>query len=606
MKCPSCSAELSDTAKFCPECGEKIVRKTVCPDCGTEVAPGSKFCAECGHKFAAAAPAKPGKAAAPRKKPAAPKKAAGPDPAAVQAAVDRVFGEFLRHNVGSASPKDAAVVAKAAEAGHPRAMFLMGELLSCPEGEGVAGFARDIPACVSWYRKSAEAGDGWGMMGLSSVYADTESAESAENGVEPDFDEADRLLEKAKGLIDEPIRLGQSMIVALGRATYGLGEDDTPDFSETIERGRALVRLTDGKKPDELPELVRLAVGAACGLLAGQAAETADEARELFARGAAMGNEDCAKALDEMDGGADDGADGGDEGAGGETLPDYEDRTVQKGDHYAQTGRCCAIALENGRFDARKEDFRLRFDSIENQSSWVSGSLRIALWFTKEEYKGGGISGTKMGEADLAPLEWLNPGPDNALSDYDANIPFTGDPPTGEYFKTVVATELHEDGNWYIVGSTNFGKKFPWTHGMAKNYLVAKNGYSLMIGGASEVALSGVSWQISGGRATIQADRVENLSPWNTGSLKLVLWYCKEQYSGEGSINGIQMAEGLISKESLRRGNHFPDVSVTGFVTGNPAAGDYWSVVTVNECHADGAWYIVGHMNFRTQNHWTR
>ena len=54
MKCSACSAELPDTAKFCPECGEKIVRKTVCPVCGTEAAPGAKFCVECGHKFAAA------------------------------------------------------------------------------------------------------------------------------------------------------------------------------------------------------------------------------------------------------------------------------------------------------------------------------------------------------------------------------------------------------------------------------------------------------------------------------------------------------------------------------------------------------------------------
>lgn len=65
MKCPSCSTELPDTAKFCPECGTKIVRKTFCPECGTEVAPGTKFCPECGFKLAAATQAAPKFSSAP-------------------------------------------------------------------------------------------------------------------------------------------------------------------------------------------------------------------------------------------------------------------------------------------------------------------------------------------------------------------------------------------------------------------------------------------------------------------------------------------------------------------------------------------------------------
>lgn len=53
MKCTSCSAEVPASAKFCPECGAKIVRKSFCPECGAEAAPGAKFCAECGTKLAA-------------------------------------------------------------------------------------------------------------------------------------------------------------------------------------------------------------------------------------------------------------------------------------------------------------------------------------------------------------------------------------------------------------------------------------------------------------------------------------------------------------------------------------------------------------------------
>ena len=48
MKCQNCNAEISDSAKFCPECGSKIERVSHCIQCGTELATGAKFCPECG------------------------------------------------------------------------------------------------------------------------------------------------------------------------------------------------------------------------------------------------------------------------------------------------------------------------------------------------------------------------------------------------------------------------------------------------------------------------------------------------------------------------------------------------------------------------------
>ncbi len=51
-KCTKCGADLPSNAKFCLECGEKVVSAdtVVCPVCGNTVAKG-KFCPECGHKF---------------------------------------------------------------------------------------------------------------------------------------------------------------------------------------------------------------------------------------------------------------------------------------------------------------------------------------------------------------------------------------------------------------------------------------------------------------------------------------------------------------------------------------------------------------------------
>ena len=44
--CPQCHAPVQAGAKFCSNCGAKLIQ--VCPECGKVVAPGSKICSECG------------------------------------------------------------------------------------------------------------------------------------------------------------------------------------------------------------------------------------------------------------------------------------------------------------------------------------------------------------------------------------------------------------------------------------------------------------------------------------------------------------------------------------------------------------------------------
>ena len=50
-KCPSCSAPVLPSAKFCPECGVKMARPFFCQKCGKESSPGAKFCTECGTRL---------------------------------------------------------------------------------------------------------------------------------------------------------------------------------------------------------------------------------------------------------------------------------------------------------------------------------------------------------------------------------------------------------------------------------------------------------------------------------------------------------------------------------------------------------------------------
>src|SRR5881296_2254361 len=48
MECPACRHENPAQAKFCLECGARLV--IVCSNCGTELPPSAKFCLECGAR----------------------------------------------------------------------------------------------------------------------------------------------------------------------------------------------------------------------------------------------------------------------------------------------------------------------------------------------------------------------------------------------------------------------------------------------------------------------------------------------------------------------------------------------------------------------------
>ena len=59
IKCPTCGNELPENAKFCMECGTKIVllgeNEMICPACGKKT-PKGKFCMECGQPLARRCP----------------------------------------------------------------------------------------------------------------------------------------------------------------------------------------------------------------------------------------------------------------------------------------------------------------------------------------------------------------------------------------------------------------------------------------------------------------------------------------------------------------------------------------------------------------------
>jgi class 3 adenylate cyclase/tetratricopeptide (TPR) repeat protein len=57
MTCPQCRHENAPNAKFCAECGARLV--AACAACGSRLVPGAKFCSECGQAVGTAASAAP-------------------------------------------------------------------------------------------------------------------------------------------------------------------------------------------------------------------------------------------------------------------------------------------------------------------------------------------------------------------------------------------------------------------------------------------------------------------------------------------------------------------------------------------------------------------
>lgn len=54
MKCNKCGAEISEKEKYCPRCGNPIIRikpKSLCSGCGTEIPDNVEYCPGCGKKI---------------------------------------------------------------------------------------------------------------------------------------------------------------------------------------------------------------------------------------------------------------------------------------------------------------------------------------------------------------------------------------------------------------------------------------------------------------------------------------------------------------------------------------------------------------------------
>ena len=437
MKCPSCNVEISDNAKFCPECGEKIIRKSVCPECGTEVAPGAKFCAECGHKFCAV----PAKSATPL----------AIDLVAAKVAVEQTFDIYYNRdgNCKGILKRNAQLVEQVANAGDARAMFLMGEIYA----DGCDGFAADPAKSTEWYRKSAGAGDPYGMGSYMAVLCGMKNKGS----VEKDFKAAAEWESKAVAayavLGKTILAMGCLFSFEVAKAIDAAGEDSSPDFSNAAMPAEAILDAAMESDPATAPAVEKEIVGVAHFILATDAMSEKDfdAAREHLENGSAFGNADCSHYLAQM------GEDDGDEEDDDEEEDDDADNGL-----IAKRGLSTRLPITSCRYSCRNggNNFDITA-SFANTPAEDSGSLMLKLWFCGKEYAGGTLDGTEMCEVILDEPS-LKSGyfyKDIAFM----NLGRIGNPPTGDYRVVLTLNELNEDGNWYIVGWSNFPNLQYWT-----------------------------------------------------------------------------------------------------------------------------------------------
>lgn len=283
------------------------------------------------------------------------------------------------------------------------------------------------------------------------------------------------------------------------------------------------------------------------------------------------------------------------------------------------------VVLESASTSIRKDDVQMAV-KVRNWSPWPSGGLTVVAWYCPEPYNGGQIEGFAVSKMDVSRGVCSG----RTASTFET-VKFAGTPPEGTYHEVIILYEAMSDGMWVAVSWLNmpnavvyrpqtgfFGRlardaakgalgqdKFldPYT-----TRLQAKRGTA-----SSKVSLSGVSWRADANwsRINVEFGRIEISSDTpQTGSLKVVFWLANEPFDpAANKINAVcQLGEAPFQGDPYQLGfeNGFAVEGAASQIvrSADAPAGDYWIIITVNEYHESGRWYIVGYANFQNMCHY--
>ncbi len=298
-------------------------------------------------------------------------------------------------------------------------------------------------------------------------------------------------------------------------------------------------------------------------------------------------------------------------------------------------GTSSKISFKNCTYNVSGSTCTIKSDRVNNESLWLTGNIFLSLWFCKEPYNGGTISGTCMANTD-----WLGQLKEGyGFPNINKTLNITGSADPGKYNAVVLAQEKHESGNNYIVGWVNFNEPVYWkiaapasaaktvtpvSSGTAasaaasvaganvdddadiflapEEHRAPKAAVDYRSGDSSNLSFKNCTYSVSDNKCTIKAERVDNDSSWRTGKIYLSLWFCKEPYNS-GTINGTCMAKTAWLGQ-LKKGCGFTDINKKLKITGSVDPGKYNAVVTAQEKHESGKNNIVGWVNFDKTVYW--
>ena len=291
------------------------------------------------------------------------------------------------------------------------------------------------------------------------------------------------------------------------------------------------------------------------------------------------------------------------------------------GGFHGRAGVPSDLVLEEARTSIGNDDVLVSV-KVRNDSPWPSGGLTAVVWYCEEPYDGGTVEGHAVAKVDV--VRGLRSGRSARAHE---RVKFAGDPPPGEYYEVVVLYEAMSDAKWVAVSWLTMPNKIvrrpvkrgffgALSAGMAKGALDQdrfRDPWTTRLeakrGPASKVSLSGVSWRTGAdwSRIAVEFGKISISSDTpRTGSMKVVFWLADAPFEPGKPFSAHRLGSAPFRGDPFELGfeNGFEVDGAAAEIlrSGNAPAGEYWAVVTVNEYHESGKWYIVGHANFPTKN----
>jgi hypothetical protein len=208
-----------------------------------------------------------------------------------------------------------------------------------------------------------------------------------------------------------------------------------------------------------------------------------------------------------------------------------------------------------------------------------TGTIRVSLWATDEEFSGGKLSGTRLTSFKLRGLL-----PGKSWEGISHDLPTEMPPLTGHYYLLMTIEEYFSDGGYKITD---------WMPVDERVYLVGSGPKPKP---KPKIRFEApFEWEYVEERAAIRIStgQVINSREGSSGSMKIIVWLTPTRYEG-GPMNGY--IAGHAELEPLEQGMMYDKIDFLVRYQ-EPPAGDYFVCFTLSEWDGEG-YVIMDHHSF--------